>query len=212
MDPANEQRAHLPVRTRRVVGSDEAPSRSVHCLRRGEAVSLDACAGCTACEAMPANLDVPNASVACSAPIGERRPGDPSLDLREAMLRTTVGELLSGVTACVRPETALHVAVGLLSHHLTGALPVVDGEAKLVGILSKSDVVRGDLHGRAVADAMTPVVHALPEDAPLSFAVGLLAGQNLNQTPVVGHDGQVLGMFTANDALRWVARAIGYVF
>jgi len=58
---------------------------------------------------------------------------------------------------------------------------------------------------------MTKVAHALPEGAPLAYAFGLLAACGLREAPVVKEDGQVVGMVTATDLLRWVARDLGYV-
>jgi len=187
---------------------------------------------------MPSRADARGAEVVCSAQVGHEDPRDPALDMREAMLRTTVGELLAGPVVCVHPGTSIEMAIEILSQPETRSVPVVDADAKLVGILSEGDVVReaslgasaddvrdtmtrapldNGFHveapsGRTVADVMTPLVQALPEDAPLSFAVGMMAGAGLRQVPVVGRDGRVIGMFTANLALRWVARAIGYVF
>lgn len=185
------------------------------------------------CSGLPANPGAPGAKVLCNASAREERPRDPSLDLREAMLRTTVGELLAGLATCVHPETDLDVASELLSRPGTKCAPVVDRDGKLVGILSAGDLVREssfdggceasapstlgrgfhleEPSGRTVADVMTPLAQALPEDAPLSFAVGLMAAAGLRQVPVVGRQGQVVGIFTAIDALRWVAKAIGYV-
>jgi CBS domain-containing protein len=58
---------------------------------------------------------------------------------------------------------------------------------------------------------MTKVAHALPESAPLAYAFGLLAAGDLRQAPVVQEDGRVVGMVTATDLIRWVARDLGYV-
>lgn len=225
----------LSVRTLHIVCADETHgvARSVYCARRGGAASLDECAGCAECSAMPRSLGARDAKVVCGASVGRERPRDPSLDMREAMLRTTVGELLAGVTTCVHPETDVDVATELLSRPDAKCAPVVDCDGKLVGILSARDLVRENFFERGceasvpstlgrgfhveqpsqgtVADLMTPVAQALPEDAPLSFAVGLMAATGLRQIPVVGREGRVVGMFTAIDALRWTATAIGYV-
>ena len=54
-------------------------------------------------------------------------------------------------------------------------------------------------------------VHALPEGAPISHAIAVMAFENVNEVAVVADDGKVVGVVTANDALRWTARQLGYV-
>ena len=61
------------------------------------------------------------------------------------------------------------------------------------------------------ADVMTPVVHTLPENAPLSFAIALIALEDIEQVPVVSSDGEVVGLLAARDAVRWFAQKMGYV-
>jgi CBS domain-containing protein len=95
--------------------------------------------------------------------------------------------------------------------------PVVDREGKLIGVVSEADIVRRHASQDATAvkltvgDIMTKVAHALPESAPLAYAFGLLAASGVRQAPVVTDDGRVVGMITATDLIRWVARDLGYV-
>lgn len=58
---------------------------------------------------------------------------------------------------------------------------------------------------------MSPLVHGLPEKAPVAYAISLMATEAVHEVPIVDRDGRVVGMFTATDALRWVAQAMGYV-
>lgn len=72
----------------------------------------------------------------------------------------TVFEVMSREVATVYPDMSLAAAVEALVSQDIGHLPVVDAEGTLVGMLSKSDVVR-ELHlsgeSRAVDNARTPM-------------------------------------------------------
>src|SRR5271167_3962944 len=95
----------------------------------------------------------------------------------------------------VHPETDVAEAVKLLAEHDVSALPVVDGEGKLLGILSEADLMHrveigtekhrpwwqeavtgaGTLaeefaksHGKKVGEIMTSAVVSVSEDASLS--------------------------------------------
>jgi CBS domain-containing protein len=111
---------------------------------------------------------------------------------------------------------------------------VVDHEGRLVGIVTRSDLLRdaadeGDataapaprelgpgfhveeLATRLVGEVMTPRAHALPEDAPLAYAVALMAFESFIEIPVVTGDGRLTGVVTAVDVMRWLAARLGYV-
>jgi CBS-domain-containing membrane protein len=119
----------------------------------------------------------------------------------------------------VTADTTIDGLQALFARHAAQAAPVVDAEGKLIGIVSDSDVARwhATKAGTAVQfqatveDIMTPVVHALPEGAPLAYAFGLLAASGLREAPIVKDDGRVVGMITSTDLLCWVARDLGYV-
>src|SRR5262252_8733685 len=95
----------------------------------------------------------------------------------------------------VRPETEVAEAVKLLTEHDVSALPVIDADGRLVGILSEADLMRrveigtearhggwleslmgasalatefAKSHGKKVAEVMTEGVVAVSEDTPLA--------------------------------------------
>jgi CBS-domain-containing membrane protein len=62
-----------------------------------------------------------------------------------------------------------------------------------------------------VRDVMPAQVHALPENAPTSYAIALMAFENVSAVPVVTESGELVGLLHALDALRWTAAKLGYV-
>lgn len=214
----------LPVRSTRVLTATEeaAAIHSVQCPRRARSTSFERCCGCTHKRSIEVDSDGKHAMVECVIESAGALPNG-RIDVAEAAVRVRLGDVLGVDTTCIRADAPLQRArEELVSEEVTTrALPVVDETMKLVGILSRTDLVRYDAkhpHKRRhnqkpvlVADAMTPLVHGLPEDAPVAYAISLMAFERLHEVPVVDAGGRVLGMLTANDALRWVAGALGYV-
>lgn len=129
---------------------------------------------------------------------------------------TLVGTVMSTDVLCVPADTsAVRVEALLTGSHYRCAV-VVDADQRPVGIVSKSDLLRVPIGGlgspRSASDLMSARVHALPREAPLSYAVALMASERLLEVPVVDEHDVVIGIITALDALAWVARHSGYVF
>ncbi len=140
------------------------------------------------------------------------------VDVAEAAARVRLGDMPGREPTCVRRDLRVSEIADLFVTDRLRALPVVDDAHRLIGIVTKTDLLRveGRARGNAfspvtVAEIMTPIVHGLPEDAPVAYAIALMAFERLHEVPVVDAEGRVLGMVTAIDALRWVAGALGYV-
>ncbi len=135
------------------------------------------------------------------------------VDVAEAAVRVRLGDLIGIDTTCVRSDVRVDVVADLLVGSKVRAVPVVDDVRRLVGIVSKTDLLRAGRRRttKTVSDIMTPLVHGLPEDAPVAYAISLMAFEGLHEVPVVDKSAHVIGMITSTDALRWVAQALGYV-
>jgi CBS domain-containing protein len=120
----------------------------------------------------------------------------------------------------------------LLEERMSGA-PVVDGDGRPVGVVSKTDLLR-HLHERGdaveptggvpdeagfhavhldetlVRDVMMPVVFAIAADTTIAAAAALMAGEGVHRLPVLDADGAVVGLLSTLDVVRWVANRAGY--
>ena len=127
----------------------------------------------------------------------------------------------------VKPETDVDDAIKVLSGHDISALPVVDADGKLVGILSEADLlarVEGDehrhpwwmealmpasklahefakVHGKKVSEVMSTDVVSATEDTPVSEIAALLERHRIKRVPVVAN-GEVIGIVSRSNLIQ----------
>jgi CBS domain-containing protein len=186
---------------------------TVECPRRHAATPFSRCCGCAHLAAIDVDPDGKHGTVECHVD----EPVLPSgrVDVAEAAARVRLGDVLGVDTTCIRADVPIETITELLVESGLRAVPVVDEARRLVGIVSKSDLLRrrgaGKARKKTASEIMTPVVHGLPEEAPVAYAISLMAFEGLHEVPVVDSQSRVVGMITATDALRWVAKSLGYV-
>lgn len=147
---------------------------------------------------------------------------DETEPLQAAPALSTVEEVMSREVIAVRPDTSLQMAAELMLEHGISGMPVVDEEGQLVGMLSKTDLVRHQLHedevpvenlpsgqhlleDTTVEDVMTPQVLAVWEGASLVDAAKIMVNAGVHRVPVVSRQGVLAGLITTTDIVRWVA-------
>jgi CBS domain-containing protein len=116
------------------------------------------------------------------------------------------------VVQTLNPETQILDAVDfLLEKHVTGA-PVVDGQNRVVGILSEKDCLNllaagsdADVPQGNVADFMTTEVLTIPPGMNVYFCAGLFMNTPIRRFPVVD-DGKLVGAITRFDILRAIQK------
>ena len=121
----------------------------------------------------------------------------------------------------------------MLGRHVSG-IPVVDGDERLLGILTEGDLLRRievgtadhhwsglrkflrgpglnaeeyvRAHSRRVADLMTPAPVRVAESTPLEEVVATLERKRIRRVPVVT-DERVVGIVARSDLVRAIADA-----
>ncbi len=109
--------------------------------------------------------------------------------------------------ATVAPTATLADLIGELAEHNVGALPVVDGDGQLVGIVSERDVVR-QLHANGpdvlylqISEFMTAgVTTCSPGDKVADMARIMTAGR-FRHLPVLA-DGKLTGIVSIGDLVK----------
>ena len=144
------------------------------------------------------------------------------------------GEVMSRNPIAVPAEAGLAEALRLMFDHHVSGLPVVDGKAGLVGILTEGDLLRrseigtagqrsrwldlltmpGRLaseyvrtHTRRVGEIMTRDVISVAEDTPLTEVVRLMERHRIKRVPVL-RDGALIGIVSRADLLHALHRLL----
>lgn len=193
---------------RRVVLSghgDAARAEYVFCKQRGCSVPFSDCHACRHVVSFP-ETEGDARTVVCqlASPKGA--------DLAE---RTVLAER---TFACVEGDTPFPSLQALFVDEAVTGVPVVDEAGRPVGMLERSDFLRGCANERrsdgrpelVARDLMRPIPYTLREDAPLATVVGLLTDPAIEHVPIVSSNGKITGLFSACDALRWLAQETGY--
>ena len=136
-------------------------------------------------------------------------------------------DLMAAPTQMLSPDTSVLDAARVMLNGDVGAVPVVDSDGKLVGIVSEADLigrledgerrkawflklVADDMkearsfirkHGRTVADVMTKAVVAVAEDASVAEIARLMETRHLKRVPVT-HRGKLVGIVTRGHLLQ----------
>lgn len=143
-------------------------------------------------------------------------------------------DIMSRDLITVERHTDLDAAWRLLRHHRVRILPVVDGERRIVGVISVADFLkradlkpyrsfredlqrllhRGPLRGRRgeprrVGELMAGEVFTVEEGEHIAAVVPLLSDRGLHHVPVVDAAGRLSGMVTQSDLIAALyARAV----
>ena len=131
----------------------------------------------------------------------------------------------------VKPEDDVAHAVELLLENDVSALPVVDGDGKVVGVLSEADLIHREeigtekqhpwwleavmpasklagefakSHGHRVDEVMTIGAVTASEDTPLGEIATLLERHRIKRVPIV-RDGKLVGVVSRSNLIQALA-------
>jgi CBS-domain-containing membrane protein len=133
----------------------------------------------------------------------------------------------------VTPDTDVAEAVRLLGEHDVSALPVVDKDGAVVGIISEGDLLRREeigtekhrpwwieavtpaatlahefakSHGQRVEEVMSTEVVSASEDTPLDEIATLLEKHRIKRVPIV-KEGKLVGIVSRSNLIQALASA-----
>ncbi|KQT86784.1 hypothetical protein ASG60_15195 [Methylobacterium sp. Leaf469] len=152
---------------------------------------------------------------------------------RRAAGPITCAAIMSRNVIAVAPQAPLHEALGLLRHHRVKALPVTDEGARILGIVTQTDLLdktvwerpgprlgvarrlaltlaRGRAPHGSVEDIMTSPVRSVRADTPIADLVPWMSDDGLSHLPVVGPDDRLVGIVSQADLVaELLAEAVG---
>ncbi|KVC25304.1 HPP family protein [Burkholderia pseudomultivorans] len=137
----------------------------------------------------------------------------------------TCADLMTKNAVSVAPSTSVTAALTLLDRHRVKALPVVDGDGRLTGIVTRADLTRQlrrptplwqRLSARlpeafggqpaSVATVMTREVASVPQTMPLTALVPLFTHSGHHHIPVVDASRRLVGIITQTDLVTGLHR------
>ncbi|GGN10620.1 CBS domain-containing protein [Streptomyces fuscichromogenes] len=121
----------------------------------------------------------------------------------------TVGDVMTRAPVAVGRDAPFKDVVTLMDRWKVSALPVLDGEGRVVGVVSEADLLfRDELPGGVTAgelmNAPAVTVHA---DAGLAEAARVMARRGVRRLPVVDGVGVLKGIVSRADLLKVFLRA-----
>jgi CBS domain-containing protein len=125
------------------------------------------------------------------------------MDAGEIRLR----DVMTPVVTCVTPDLGLDELRELLLAEGIGGVPVIDGEGRPIGVVSKTDLVGLAPGAAIVADVMMPVAFTLRDTDTLQRAALLMATEHVHRLPLIDEHRRICGIITTFDVARWVARS-----
>lgn len=145
-----------------------------------------------------------------------------------------VREIMTSSVITVGPDAPVADIARQLVEHRISALPVVDGEGRLLGIVSERDLLRRHeigtegrhsrwveflmddaslareyqkSHGARASDVMTRHLACIGEEASLSDLAELMEARKVKRVPVVS-GGRLVGIVSRADMVRALAKAV----
>jgi CBS domain-containing protein len=134
-------------------------------------------------------------------------------------LECTAGQYMTRSVITVARRLTMRELEQLFEKHDFNSFPVVE-EGNMVGIVTKLDFLRtfafttgqmlphyDDLMRRPVIEAMTEAVVHVEPAAPLTRVLQLMVNLKARSFPVVGAQGQLLGIISREDVMRALKEA-----
>ncbi len=143
----------------------------------------------------------------------------------------TAGDIMARSVISVRPDTPLPEVAELMGEHGISGVPVLDGEDKVIGVISEKDFLRRmgaespknfmsvvanclrakgcivlPIRARRAEDIMTSPAVTLSETASLKEIKKVLLEKGINRVPIAGEGGRIVGIVTRNDIIEASAR------
>lgn len=155
---------------------------------------------------------------------GEARP--PTAVATDPMT-VPIRELMTRDLVCVFDDFNVDTLEAILLERGLSAVPVINNDGKLVGFATMTDIVRvahdrndtAELETRRVlqwgfhempeppivGQLMSPIELELPPSCTVQEAIAAMASRSVHRVPVVDDAGQLVGIVTAGDIVRYVA-------
>ena len=125
------------------------------------------------------------------------------------MKTTKAADIMTTNVITVKKDMVLTDVIGLLLRWHISAMPVVDEDNKLIGIVSEIDLVNMTFDGNAadttVEEVMTTDIISFSPTTELADLVQSFSKRHLRRVPILD-EGRVVGVVSRRDLLREMLR------
>jgi len=145
------------------------------------------------------------------------------------MTHQKVADIMNTDVVSVRSDTPFHDVAELLARHAVSAVPVVDTDLRVIGVVSEADLLHkiefadgfdGGMFSRAVhrialakagartaSDLMTAPAVTVPGGTSVVTAAKIMEAEKVKRLPVVDDLGRLIGIASRGDLLKVFLRA-----
>ena len=117
-----------------------------------------------------------------------------------------VKDIMTTAVQTVGPNASLKEVAVLLSKLRISGLPVVDATGAVIGVVSKTDILRkGSSAARTAGEAMTAPAVTIDPDRSVSAAAALMLELGIARLPVL-EGGSLVGLVSRSDLVRAFTR------
>jgi CBS domain-containing protein len=123
-----------------------------------------------------------------------------------------ISKVMTQKPATCGPADALAAAASIMWHRDCGAIPIVEEENRLVGMITDRDICiavtsrNARARGIRIADVMTPSPVTCCADENLRDALRLMAEHQIHRLPVTDADGGLVGIVSLTDLVPHVGK------
>jgi CBS domain-containing protein len=117
----------------------------------------------------------------------------------------TARDVMTTNVVSVTSKESVDETARLLTFHDVSGLPVCE-DGKVVGVVSEADLIGKS--GATVGEVMTWPAVTVSESTGLEHVAELLTQQRIRRVPVVDAEGQLIGVVSRRDVLRWAASRV----
>ena len=152
-------------------------------------------------------------------------PATDARALRALAESTQVAEIMSADVVCLPLDAPIEGVIEMFLDKDLSCAPVVDAAWRPLGMVTKTDLLRQfeaahrarllaaeggpPAPSTSVGQVTTPYVVSVVQDASLSVAAALMAQEGVHCLPIVAATGEVVGVVSTLDLVRWLARKTG---
>jgi len=124
-------------------------------------------------------------------------------------------DVMTKAVCCCSTNDSLQRAAQIMWENDCGAVPVVDAENRVVGMITDRDICMATyIQGRPlweipVGSTMAKHVHGVQETDPIEAVEALMSRVQVRRVPVLDGGGQIKGILSMNDLARHAHRSAG---